>query len=218
MKATQHLIFFCAVFVLVALTTSWTSGATGPHDDAWQEQEPVAQYVGAKKCKTCHNSKAKGEVYTKWEALSHANAFEVLATDEAKEVAAAKGIEDAQKADECLKCHTTGHGADKELFAKSFKAEYGIQCETCHGPGSLHVKTRLKAAAKGEGKGEGILDLGGKEMMLPTMETCLQCHNPDSPSYKEFDFGESLKKIQHLHPKREKPRVVPPKKEEGASE
>ena len=93
----------------------------------------------------------------KWSESGHAKAFEVLASDRAKEVAKEKGIEDPQKADACLKCHVTGHGKPAEEFASGFKAEMGVQCESCHGPGDQHMKDRVKAAAIGSPGGWPIV-------------------------------------------------------------
>ena len=46
----------------------------------------------------------------------------------------------------CIKCHVLGWlepGGFNELYAKN-TFFYNIQCESCHGPGSLHVKSILK--------------------------------------------------------------------------
>ena len=50
------------------------------------------------------------------------------------------------------------------------------------------------------------------EIVLADEGLCRSCHNENSPSYKEFKFGERLEKIRHLHPLRKAPRVTPPKK------
>ena len=41
-------------------------------------------YVGARKCKTCHKSEAQGEQHPIWLKGAHAKAYEALASDEAK--------------------------------------------------------------------------------------------------------------------------------------
>ena len=38
-------------------------------------------FVGAEKCKMCHNSPAKGAQFTKWSESKHAKAFATLATE-----------------------------------------------------------------------------------------------------------------------------------------
>lgn len=169
----------------------------------------VAKYVGAAKCKSCHNAEDKGGMFAKWSESPHAKAYQQLASEEAKQVAAAKGIADPQQAPECLRCHVTAHGSAADLLDKGYKLEEGVSCETCHGPGGLHVKARMRAAAKGEGKGQpGPLEIPAGENRLPDEALCRSCHNPESPTYKEFQFDERLLKIRHLHPNRKQPRVM----------
>lgn len=150
-------------------------------------------FVGAEKCKMCHNSPAKGAQFTQWAASKHAKAFQTLAGDEAKKVAAAKGIADAQKAPECLKCHVTGHGAAAALLTEKYKAEEGVSCESCHGAGSTYwkmeiMKDRAKSVAAG--------------LEIPTEKTCVRCHNTESPFFKGFDFKAKAAEIAHPNPQR----------------
>lgn len=175
-----------------------------------------AVFVGASKCKSCHNKESAGGIHDKWESMKHAHAFEVLKSDEAIAVAKEMGIEDPTKSADCMKCHDTGYTEPDERKHRRFKTELGVQCETCHGPGSEHVKARL-AAAKEEEVEEGVLrQIGEGEIVMPDVQLCLSCHNDESPSFKPLDLEKALKTIQHMHPKREKPRVtVPMKKKEG---
>jgi len=148
-------------------------------------------YVGADKCKMCHNSAAKGAQYTKWQESAHSKAYATLASDEAKKIATAKGIADPQKADECLKCHVAGHGTDAAMLTDKYKVEDGVGCEACHGPGGDYwkmdvMKDQAKAMAAG--------------LVLPTEETCKGCHNEGSPSFKGFDFAAAKAKIAHPNP------------------
>ncbi len=169
-------------------------------------------YVGATKCKSCHNKEVKGLIYDKWSKLGHAKSIEVLTSEKGLAVAKELGIKKPAEAPECLKCHVTAFGEKKERLHKRFKPNLGVQCESCHGPGSQHVKVRL-AAAKVEKVPEEVLqEIPADEAPLPDQLLCLSCHNEESPTYKKFDFGERLEKIRHLHPQREKPRVLPPKK------
>jgi ribosomal protein L40E len=175
-------------------------------------------YVGAKKCKSCHNKEARGKIYDRWSEMRHSKALETLKSEKALEVGKERGIEKPWEAAQCLKCHETAFDEPKERKHKKFKKDLGVQCESCHGPGSDHVKKRL-AAAKAEKVEEGTLrKLDKGESFLPDELLCRKCHNEESPFYKEFDYGKSLETIQHLHPKREKPRVVPPKKKKVKEE
>jgi hypothetical protein len=146
------------------------------------------QYVGADKCKTCHNAKDKGEMYTKWKSTKHSQAHATLAGDAAKKI-----DKDALKNAKCLKCHDTEVRAGADKLAKSFKGEQGVQCETCHGPGDKHVKARMAS--------EDDSNVTDAEITkAPTEKVCLDCHNKDSPSYKEFKFADASKVIEHKNP------------------
>ncbi len=99
-----------------------------------------------------------------WLTSKHANAWSVLKPEE-------------QAKPECASCHSTGKTAADSLIV-------GVTCESCHGPGSEYKSMKnmkdpaLFAAAGG----------------LPVTEkTCLQCHNKNSPTYKEFNFTEAIK-------------------------
>lgn len=152
------------------------------------------QYVGVSKCKACHGTKT-GDQFKIWSESAHANAYTVLASDEAKAVAAKLKLEgDPQKLDECLSCHVTAHGVDAKLLAESYTVEDGVGCESCHGPGSDYrkfsvMKDQAKAVAAG--------------MLIPDEKTCIQCHNDKSPTYKEFDFKKFYAKIAHPIPTEE---------------
>jgi cytochrome c554/c'-like protein len=153
--------------------------------------DPAHAYVGADKCKMCHNSAAKGAQYTKWSESAHAKAFARLASEEAKKIAAAKGIADPQKADECVRCHIAGHGAPAAKLTDKYKKEEGVGCEGCHGPGGDYWKMEVM-----KDKGKAV----AAGLVLPTEETCKTCHNPESPSFQGFDFAAMKAKIAHPNP------------------
>jgi hypothetical protein len=150
-------------------------------------------YVGADKCKMCHNAPAKGAQYTKWTEAKHSKAFEVLGTEDAKKVASAKGIADPQKAPECLKCHVTGHGAPAAQLTEKHNPAQGVSCESCHGPGGDYQKMDvMKDHAKSVAAG----------MVVPDENTCKKCHNPESPTFKGFDYKTMAAKIAHPNPQK----------------
>ncbi len=149
-------------------------------------------YIGAQKCKMCHNSAAKGAQYTKWTEAMHSEAFATLGTDKAKEIASAKGIVDPQKADECLSCHVAGHAAPAVQLTQKYSAEEGVSCEACHGPGGDYWKMNvMKDQAKSIAAG----------LVIPDESTCVTCHNDKSPTFKGFDFTAMKAKIVHPNPK-----------------
>ncbi len=151
-------------------------------------QEP--EYIGAMKCKMCHNKPTTGKQYTIWSEGPHAKAMETLKSDKAKEIAKKKGIDDPSKAEACVKCHaTTGH-TDKNLHLTITQDE-GVSCESCHGAGSKYksmavMKSREKSIENG--------------LIIPDEKLCKQCHNEESPTFKGFNFDEYAKKIAHPNP------------------
>ncbi|MBT3300685.1 MAG: hypothetical protein HN657_02545 [Candidatus Marinimicrobia bacterium] len=171
-------------------------------------------YVGVKKCKTCHNSKKKGAQFKVWEAGPHAKSYETLKTDRAIEVAKSVGLEgNPWESSECLRCHTTGYeksgyelkGDDFWTFdpkdkkaKKATKRMTGLQnvsCEACHGPGSDYKKKKTMAAiTAGEITGESV------GLWTPSEAMCVACHNQASPTYKEFNYEERIKEVSHPYP------------------
>lgn len=135
------------------------------------------KYIGAAKCKMCHNKADKGEQFNKWAATPHAKAMDRL-----------KGADATNP--KCTKCHSTAASVDQKLVATITVAE-GVSCESCHGPGSAYkvatvMKDRTQALAKG--------------MIIPDEKTCKKCHNEESPHYKGFNYKEYLAKVQHDDP------------------
>jgi hypothetical protein len=169
----------------------WGSGGVSS-----QGEKPVRQYVGVDKCKLCHIKKTTGAPYMVWRKTKHAEAFKTLASPEAKKIAQEKGIADPQKSDECLRCHETAFGAKPEAIAATYKHDEGIGCEACHGPGSDYHKEEVHAKSR-----EDALAAG---MLVPDEKTCLRCHNKDSPSYKDFNYEEFRKQIEHPNPEKGK--------------
>jgi len=188
--------------VVLGLSVVDTGRGTSPTQDAAKD---VNHYIGAAKCKSCHKAEETGNQFGAWEGHKHAKAFETLGTPEAKALAAAKGVEDPQKAPECLRCHVTAHGLPAGEIKSGFKLEAGVQCETCHGPGELHMKARMKAAAAGATGTDYVAIPADEILAAPTEATCRTCHNADSPSFKPFCYPLRLEEVRHLNPK--KPRT-----------
>ena len=172
------------------------------------------EYVGVSKCKMCHNKTEKGAQYTKWLEGPHANAFETLKTDAAIKIAADKGVVgNAWDAPECLKCHTTGFGvggyevkdadfwnpaADDKEGAKAKKLMVDLQtvgCEACHGAGSEYKSSKVKKAILA-----GEITAASVGLLEVNEQTCLTCHNEESPTFKDFNYEERLAEIAHPMP------------------
>ncbi|MEJ2104608.1 MAG: cytochrome C554, partial [Ignavibacteriaceae bacterium] len=76
-----------------------------------------------------------------------------------------------------------------------FKVEDGVQCETCHGPGSDYKSMKVM-----KDKQEAIKN--GLKIYDNIEEFCITCHNAESPTYVEFNFEESWAKIKHNVPEK----------------
>jgi hypothetical protein len=160
------------------------------------DEEKGPKYLGNKACKGCHGKDSIGNQYKIWSEGPHAKTYTELAEDEGKKVANKAGVDcDPQKAKECLECHITAYGVDKERLTDNYKIEEGITCEACHGPASEYKKTHIRK--KDEAKKGGFI-------AKPDEDSCKVCHNKKSPTYKEFDFKKKLEKIAHPNPKKKK--------------
>ena len=148
------------------------------------------KYIGATKCKMCHNKPDKGEQYNKWKAAAHSNAMKSLSSEKSMAYAKENGIADPTKDAGCLSCHATTGTIDASLNS-GVKVEEGVSCESCHGPGSVYknmaiMKNQEKSLANG--------------LILPTKEVCVGCHNEKNPFHKPFDFDAAVAKIAHPNP------------------
>ncbi|NOX96714.1 MAG: hypothetical protein GXO98_01345 [Nitrospirae bacterium] len=109
---------------------------------------PQAKYVGAKKCMMCHFKQ-----YKTWQKTDMSKAYKLIANESDKE--------------KCYKCHTTGYdrpGGFKD--SASTPGLEGVQCESCHGPGSEHMAVPMSDKAKKRATIE----------VVP--KDCSSCHNP----------------------------------------
>jgi hypothetical protein len=193
LKSTLGGLALCGGLGLMLANAASTEG--GPQPAA----PLVNNYIGAKKCKSCHSKDDVGDQYGKWAEGPHAKAFETLASEHALAVGKEHGVAEPQKDDACLKCHVTAFGIPEEQIARGFKADLGVQCESCHGPGEQHMKARFAAAAEA-GAADKPVVIPADELAIPTQATCLECHNDGSPTFKNFCFHDRAAKIRHLRP------------------
>jgi hypothetical protein len=151
-----------------------------------------SKYIGADKCKLCHNKPATGDQYNKWLKDPHSQAIITLSSQKALDYAKKNGIADATKDPKCLKCHSTYDRIDPKLRG-GILATDGVSCETCHGPGSIYKSPSvMKNLAQAKTVG----------LIVPDKQLCLQCHNKDNPFFKEFNFETYSAKIAHPNPAR----------------
>jgi hypothetical protein len=106
-----------------------------------------AAFVGDKACVGCHKRQMAF-----YERTVHARAWKTI-VDGGK-----TGHED------CVSCHVTGFGEVGGSSLGYVKGLTNVQCESCHGPGSLHVAA------------EGLEEPPAVQLATPE-STCVQCHN-----------------------------------------
>ena len=153
-------------------------------------------YVGTKVCGMCHKKEDVGQQLKIWESSKHSQAYKTLKTEKADKVAKEKGFKTkAVETKECLKCHASGYDVDKSLLGEKFSVEDGVQCETCHGPGSEYKTKKIMEDRK-------LAVENGLFLHEKPEVFCKKCHNEESPFYKAFDFKEMWAKIKHDRPKK----------------
>ena len=179
-------------------------------------------FVGVKKCTNCHRKEVYGDQISSWRIGPHAQAFESLDSPRASEIARSKNISaHPQDAPECLECHVTNHGLGTEEIKFPLDTADGIQCESCHGPGSGYRKKKIMSDHE-EAVAFGLLDDPGKN--------CETCHNPRSPTWDPrrfalpdgqttgFSYDEAVSRIAHPIPEENRGRVAEIEKEKRRSE
>jgi hypothetical protein len=127
----------------------------------------AASYVGSDRCVDCHASAA--EV---WKKTSHAHAFVSLVD---------RGADADPK---CIGCHVAGFGT-----VTGYRREFGarklvdVGCESCHGPGSLHLRMM---------EGEAGIDFKFRPLGAGD---CQKCHHGEFS--RPFHWDEFWRPIQH---------------------
>jgi len=148
------------------------------------------KYIGAGKCKLCHNRVESGEQYNKWLIDPHSQAIKTLGNQASLDYAKKNNIADPAKEPKCLKCHSTYDRIDAN-FRGGILATEGVSCEGCHGPGSSYKAIPIMR------NHAQSLTMG---LIVPDKQLCLECHNKENPFFKEFNYETSLAKIAHPNP------------------
>lgn len=126
---------------------------------AWSAPEPI----GAERCGACHEKELAD-----WKKSPHARALARLSK--------------VKQADPvCRSCHTTAP-------TKTDPALSGVQCESCHGAGSLYAPKYVM-------KDGELRELLGLQKV--TEATCRACHDGDTPSTRPFDYATWIKLVDH---------------------
>ena len=129
--------------------------------------EASSVYVGSQTCQSCHS-----DIHQDWSKTAHAHAF--------KSLKYSKSDMDPR----CIKCHTVGF-QESSGYQRLVKEEHlmNVGCESCHGPGSEHVRQRAsgkKALFKYRPLGEG---------------DCRSCHQGEFS--RPFDWDRMWPEVKH---------------------
>ena len=175
------------------------------------EENPNAKFVGVSKCGSsgCHGNAKLGNQTAKWEDSGHGKATTDLSSKKGKEYASKLKIADPMKSDLCMSCHVTAHGVPEERLAETFTGDQGIECEMCHGAGSLYLEAhKKKERTQADLVAKGLRALKTDKEIK---DNCMQCHGATEKWGKIKDSGhskldktpfeEGLKKTKHPLPK-----------------
>lgn len=120
-------------------------------------------YTGSASCKSCHEA-----AFEHWRTTAHARAWETM-------------VRTKQTGNlDCIGCHTTGFdrpGGPSGL--KGLGKFVGVGCESCHGPGALHVKTPTVTVEHARAVPEAV---------------CTECHKIQGDQ-KPFSFEARLPQV-----------------------
>lgn len=127
-----------------------------------QESQNTPSYLGAQRCRVCHESVSSGDQFARWLESPHSQAFAVLESDSAKRYIQANG----GSSNSCIGCHTTlGRHALTEMEERLNKE--GVGCERCHGAGSAYAFFNVMRDRP------AFLAAGG---IVGSLDDCYQCH------------------------------------------
>ena len=173
------------IIVLYGVFCGLLSGAiffaSAPALFAAPPQNP-SQYTGPGSCSStsCHGSvqpRADTRIfqneYSIWAVKDkHAKAYEALTGEVGQRMGRILGLGKSQEAAQCLACHALNPPASAR--ARTFEANEGVTCESCHGPGSAWLGghttrewTHEKSVAAG---------MTDTRNLTRRTEKCLSCH------------------------------------------
>jgi len=147
------------------------------------EDGEFAYFVGKAACLQCHDGRAAGERHAGPCSLepipAHDTTLALLDRDAAASIAALSGIgEPPRESRICLACHATAADEGPRWTTETFRLDDGVQCEHCHGPGSLHVPYRQHENQADQRAAERA------RLRRGSRDDCAHCHI-DRPSHRE---------------------------------
>lgn len=166
-------------------------------------------FVGVKVCARCHDKDGQRSPLHLWRTSKHADAYATLQAHSESEARKCQDLElwiveigrgvkyglprPAAESKECLPCHTTAFGVGPQLIAPSFDPKDGVQCESCHGPGSAHAEAMT---AKDSARAAAGLARYDDDRAIEAR--CRTCHEG---TCGDFDFSAMWPRIEHASPR-----------------
>lgn len=145
------------------------------------EAPAEARFVGSAACASCHPG-----ISQSWSRTPHARALRTLREH------------DYARDPECLTCHVLGprrEAGNRWSWAASGFVDPdetphlgGVGCESCHGPGSLHVVQPWEKA---------LFAPGGPNRRAPDREGCMACHDLENSAAFADEYPARLERIDH---------------------
>jgi hypothetical protein len=144
-----------------------------------------AHYVGSDKCAECHT-----DAYAVWKKSRHAHAYDTLVK------AKKPGLR--QYDGECVVCHVVGLGYKTGFTSEKDTPHRDVGCESCHGPGSEHIKkpgdakirellNPWKELAQKPGDDAASQAAARNRRHLLRDQACQKCHDQDNDVHWDFD-------------------------------
>ncbi len=143
---------------------------------SWPARAEGPTYVGYQRCKDCHPRQ-----YETWKRHAHSRAFAPLQAGRQKDA-------------KCVVCHCTG--TEKGQILED------VQCEACHGPGSLYKGPTIMSKGMFRKDPEAQRRLAAEAGLTPIEEgICLRCHGkdrpPGHPPARPFEYPRALERVRH---------------------
>lgn len=142
--------------------------------------------VGPEECKDCHSPE-----YAVWEKTPHAESYkDIHKRDLADKVTEAVGERSMKRSETCGQCHYTE--APKRAGGRVGN-NFGVSCESCHGPGSEYIEIHNVYGPKGTKK-EDETPLHKAERFAKSREAGMRLPRwrddvPDMPTDVNYDVA-----------------------------
>lgn len=168
---------------LVAVTILWQCGFWSGSLAAQDAAAPPAKFLGPTRCADCHNTPnplrfrdfvMQTESATFINEDKHVQAFALLQGKLGQAITSRLGITDVSAARQCMSCHANWLKDQPERIPNW---EFGVTCESCHGPSSLwdtpHSLPAWRLQPPAEKAKLGLVDVRDP---VKRAEQCFSCH------------------------------------------